>query len=102
MAIFKLVSSSDPKLLTATQAAAALGASSQSIRNWIRAGRLRAVRVGNRFLVPRSEVDRMLGDLASVVGEGPWDVEAENGPVRLRRVGQRDTAGDGADDLLGG
>ncbi|MGH2857570.1 MAG: helix-turn-helix domain-containing protein [Solirubrobacteraceae bacterium] len=91
-----------PELLTATQAAEALGSSSQSIRNWIRAGRLPAVRVGNRFLVPRSEVDRMLGDLASRAGEGPWDVGAEERPVRLRRVGEREAVGDGPDDLLGG
>jgi excisionase family DNA binding protein len=52
----------DTELLTVSQAAEALSASTQTIRNWIRSGRLRGVRVGTRFLVPHVEVERMLGD----------------------------------------
>ena len=73
-------STTDGELLTASQAAEALSATSQTIRNWIRSERLRAVRVGNRFLIPHSEVDRLLGELlADPVGEGVWE-SAEDAP----------------------
>ena len=71
----------EPELLTASQAAEALSATSQSIRNWIRAGRLRAVRIGNRFLIPRAEVERMRGELPGVaVGESVWE-SVDDAPV---------------------
>jgi excisionase family DNA binding protein len=41
----------DEELLTTSQAAGALSASSQTIRNWIRAEQLRAIRIGRRFLI---------------------------------------------------
>jgi len=40
----------EDELLTASQAAEALSASSQTIRSWIRAEQLNAVRIGNRSL----------------------------------------------------
>lgn len=71
----------DQELLTASQAAESLSATSQTIRNWIRSGRLPAVRIGNRFLVPRAEVDRLRGELpAAAMGEGVWE-SAEDAPV---------------------
>lgn len=74
-------STTDDELLTASQAAEALNATSQTIRNWIRSRRLPAVRIGNRFLVPRAEVDRLRGELpAAAVGEGVWEC-AEDAPV---------------------
>lgn len=62
----------DPELLTVSQAADALGASNQTIRNWIRSGRLQAVRIGNRFQIPAQEIDRLRG-LAARSGESPWE-----------------------------
>ena len=71
----------DQELLTASQAAEALNATSQTVRNWIRARRLRAVRIGNRFLVPRAEVERLRGELPEVaVGESVWE-SADDAPV---------------------
>jgi excisionase family DNA binding protein len=87
------------ELITVSQAAEALSASTQTIRNWIRSGRLRGVRVGNRFLVPDGEIERMLGDFPAATGEGPWEFdECEPGPP-LPRVG-RTTAGP-SEPLLG-
>jgi excisionase family DNA binding protein len=63
----------DADLLTVTQAAEVLSSSGQSIRNWIREGRLAAVRIGNRFLIARAEVERMRGDASAALGEGPWE-----------------------------
>lgn len=60
-----MLTAMDEELLTASQAGEDLSASSQTIRNWIRSDRLHAVRIGNRFLIPRSEVERMLGDVLS-------------------------------------
>jgi len=50
------------KLLTAREAADALGISLDTLRRWDRAGRIRTRRdAANRRLVPRSEVDRLRG-----------------------------------------
>src|SRR5205807_3556156 len=62
----------DTELLTVSQVAEALSASSQTIRNWIRAEQLRGVRIGNRFLIPRAEVERLRGDVAVSRGESLW------------------------------
>src|SRR5689334_11382315 len=61
LAIVAIVDMHDD-LLTVSQAAEDLRASTQTIRNWIRSERLAAVRIGNRFLIPRAEVERLLGD----------------------------------------
>jgi excisionase family DNA binding protein len=61
LAIVAIVQMQD-ELLTVSQAAEDLRASTQTIRNWIRSERLAAVRIGNRFLIPRAEVERLLGD----------------------------------------
>lgn len=93
----------DPELLTVSQAAEAFSATSQSIRNWIKAGRLQGVRIGNRFLIPREEIERLRGDLSSARGEGPWDYASDQPSEPLpRKASDRDPAADPADGLLGG
>ena len=82
----------DQELLTASQAAEALNASSQTIRNWIRSDRLHAVRIGNRFLIPRGEVERLRGGASIPRGESPWESDPEAAPEPLRRA--RDTQSD--------
>jgi len=78
---------SDGELLTASQAAEALSASSQSIRNWIRSGRLPAVRIGNRFLIARTEIDRLRGGLRpEAAGESPWDFADDTAAIPLPRA----------------
>lgn len=77
----------DTELLTVSQVAEALSASSQTIRNWIRAEQLRAVRIGSRFLIPRGEVDRLRGDMSGAPGESPWDFDLSDSdaPLSARR-----------------
>ena len=72
------------ELLTVSQVADALGASTQTIRNWIRGEQLDAVRIGNRFLVPRAEIDRLRGIMSGSRLESPWEFEpdAPAGPLR--------------------
>jgi excisionase family DNA binding protein len=91
----------DEELLTASQAGEALSASSQTIRNWIRSDRVHAVRIGNRFLIPRSEVERMLGNVLSARGESPWDFADDAPAASLPRAVERSSAVDPADRLLG-
>ena len=91
----------DEELLTASQAAEALSASSQTIRNWIRADQLHAVRIGNRFLIPRSEVERMRGTDSAPRGESTWAFDPDEPPEPLPRAGSRDPRGVAAAPLLG-
>ena len=92
----------DHELLTASQAAEELSASSQTIRNWIRADQLHAVRIGNRFLIPRSEVERMRGNVSMPRGESPWEFDPDAPTQPLPREGERDFGGGSAEPLMGG
>jgi len=89
------------ELLTASQAAGALNATSQTIRNWIRSDRLQAVRIGNRFLIPRNEVERMRGSVPVAAGESPWEFDPEVPAAPLPRAARRGPDGDSAESLLG-
>ena len=61
----------EPDLLTVSQVAEACNATNQTIRNWIKNGRLSGIRIGNRFLIPREEVDRLRGDIRGQTGTEP-------------------------------
>jgi excisionase family DNA binding protein len=92
----------DPELLTVSQAAEAFSATAQTVRNWIRDERLRAVRIGNRFFIPREEIQRLRGDLSSHAGESPWDYTPDQPtPPLPRKTDSGPTAADPADGLLG-
>lgn len=48
-------------LLTTTEAAEVLRVTSQTIRDWVRANRLKAVELpGGHLRIPQSEIDRIL------------------------------------------
>jgi excisionase family DNA binding protein len=72
----------DTELLTVSKVAEALSASSQTIRNWIRAEHLRGVRIGNRFLIRRAEVERLRGGVAVSRGESPWAFDPDEPALR--------------------
>jgi excisionase family DNA binding protein len=91
----------DDELLTASQAAEALMASSQTIRNWIRADQLRAVRIGNRFLIPRSEIERLRGRAPTSRGESTWAFDPDEPAEPLPRVGDRASRNAAEEPLLG-
>lgn len=92
----------DPELLTVSQAAEALSATSQTIRNWIRGERVRALRIGNRFLIPREEVERLRGDVVTQRGESPWEY-GQDGPAEPlpRKALESRPGADPAEGLLG-
>jgi excisionase family DNA binding protein len=45
-----------PKLLTVEQTAEWLNQSTQAVRNWIKRGRLKARRIGRRYLIDPADV----------------------------------------------
>jgi excisionase family DNA binding protein len=55
------VKAEEPKLLRVSRAAHELGLHPFTVRKWIRAGKIQAIRVGNEARVPRSEIERLAG-----------------------------------------
>lgn len=102
LSILKNLLMNDTELLTVSQAAEAFNATSQTIRNWIRGDRVQALRIGNRFLIPRSEVERLRGEFSAARGEGTWEHEPGHPADPLvRRSGERRPDEDPTDGLLG-
>ncbi|MGH2891107.1 MAG: helix-turn-helix domain-containing protein [Solirubrobacteraceae bacterium] len=84
------------QLLTAAQAAEALSATSQTVRNWIRSGRLDAVRIGARFYVPMAEVERFRGEGARASrAESVWEFGEDGPEVSLPRASAPGAAAEG-------
>jgi excisionase family DNA binding protein len=54
---------STKKLITLTETAAILGISYSLMRRFVKQGRVKAIRVGKRLLIPEEEVDRLLEEL---------------------------------------
>jgi excisionase family DNA binding protein len=55
------VKAEEPKLLRVSRAAHELGLHPLTVRKWIKAGKIAAIRVGNEARIPRSEIDRLVG-----------------------------------------
>jgi putative resolvase len=51
----------EPKLLRVSKAAHELGLHPLTVRKWIKAGRIAAIRVGNEARIPRAEIERLIG-----------------------------------------
>jgi putative resolvase len=58
---FVQVKADEPKLLRVSRAAHELGWHPFTVRKWIKAGKIQAIRVGNEARVPRSEIERLAG-----------------------------------------
>lgn len=56
-----MVKAEEPKLLRVSRAAHELGLHPLTVRKWIRAGKITAIRVGNEARIPRSEIERLVG-----------------------------------------
>jgi putative resolvase len=55
------VKAEEPKLLRVSRAAHELGLHPLTVRKWIKAGKIQAIRVGNEARIPRSEIERLVG-----------------------------------------
>ncbi len=53
----------EPKLLRVSRAAHELGLHPLTVRKWIKAGKIHAIRVGNEARIPRSEIERLAGKI---------------------------------------
>jgi excisionase family DNA binding protein len=59
------VKAQEPKLLRVSKAAYELGLHPLTVRKWIKAGKIHALRVGNEARIPRSEIERLAGRTAN-------------------------------------
>jgi putative resolvase len=55
------VKAREPKLLRVSRAAHELGLHPLTVRKWIKAGKIAAIRVGNEARIPRTEIERLAG-----------------------------------------
>jgi putative resolvase len=55
------VKTNEPKLLRVSRAAHELGLHPLTVRKWIKAGKIHAIRVGNEARIPRTEIERLAG-----------------------------------------
>ncbi|GCE10020.1 IS607 family transposase [Dictyobacter aurantiacus] len=53
----------EPKLLRVSRAAHELGLHPFTVRKWVKAGKIQAIRVGNEARIPRSEIERLVGKI---------------------------------------
>ncbi len=90
----------EPKLLRISKAAHELGLHPFTVRKWIKAGKIQAIRVGNEARVPRSEIERLAGKTAGrlivlygrVSGQGQKS-DLETQLERLQAWASRERAG---------
>src|SRR5258708_33577220 len=58
---FDPLKADEPKVLRVRRAAHELGLHPFTVRKWIKAGKIQAIRVGNEARVPRTEIERLAG-----------------------------------------
>lgn len=90
------MASSEDEFLTVAETAAVLKLNQQTVRNWIDAGTLPAIRIGRRVRIRRADFDRLIeqgyrgastpGRQSELTGEDFWDGR-HGPPVCLNRPG---------------
>jgi excisionase family DNA binding protein len=60
-----------PELYSVEQVAALLGLHARTVRNYVRGGRLKAVRIGKQYRIAREDLAAMTGRPAPPTGHGP-------------------------------
>ncbi len=69
---------------TPAECAQILGVSEQAVRDECRSGRIQGIKFGGRWLVPRSELERVTGESMSAA----TDVESGWSPERAARLSE--------------
>jgi excisionase family DNA binding protein len=73
-------------MLTVPEAARRAGRNPETIRRWIRAGRLRSEKVGTQHVVEETDLEALLDDEYEMLPlPAEWDVEPRVNWVRLIR-----------------
>lgn len=74
--------SRDPRPLTVLEAARHAGRSPETVRRWIRQGRLRARRIGAGYLIDEADLTATLASFEHTVDLPPqWRTTFWNGPM---------------------
>lgn len=70
--------------LDVAAAAAVAGRSAETVRRWVWSGRLRAHRRGNKLLIARSDLDRLLGSsgIAAAISLADWVAAVESSGLK--------------------
>src|SRR5437588_6647475 len=80
----------EPKLLRVSRAAHELGLHPLTVRKWIKAGKITAIRVGNEARIPRSEIERLVGKtdgrLLVCYGRGSGHGQKDDLDIQLLRL----------------
>ena len=80
-------------MLTVPEAAERVGRDPETVRRWIRAGKLRAQKVGTQHLIDEDDLDRITGETGSLPlprqWETTWTGETQPDWVRLIRRSRR-------------
>jgi excisionase family DNA binding protein len=92
-------------LLKVEQIADELALNPQTIRNWIKSGELRAVRIGRGFRVKRGDLEEMLeGQAGKTISLGihrdVWDPETLGSPYRREDGTSQQSIWDSTGDLI--
>lgn len=66
-------------MLTVPEAASRIGRNPETIRRWIRAGRLRSRKVGTQHVIDQHDLDALLADAQMPLPAG-WDRLADGSP----------------------
>jgi excisionase family DNA binding protein len=81
-------------MITVPEAARKLGRDPETVRRWIRSGRLPARRVGTQHVIDESDLDALLED-EELPGPKAWERMADGRPmpnvvraIRLSRLGR--------------
>lgn len=68
-------------MLTVPEAARRTGKNAETIRRWIRSGRLRSRKVGTQHLIEEADLADVLGDLSSPPLPRGWDKTWQGEPM---------------------
>lgn len=80
-------------MLTVPEAAARVGRDPETVRRWIRAGKLRAKKVGTQHVIDEADLDQLTGETGSLPLPKEWQTTWTGEPqpdwVRLIRRSRR-------------
>ena len=80
-------------MITVPKAAERVGRDPETIRRWIRSGRLRAQKVGTQHIVDEADLDQVAGEAASLplptAWQRTWTGESPPDWVRILRRSRR-------------
>jgi excisionase family DNA binding protein len=68
-------------MLTVPEAARRTGRNPETIRRWIRSGRLNAHKVGTQHLIDEADLDEATADNASLPVPAGWDKTSDGDPM---------------------